>query len=84
MLSHRIPPIALSVASQPGVVTAGTQDRPSEDYHFKWLNERVQVHQRAFRIVQDVVVDASPQGRVATDMTALATKAGPRDLKPKS
>ena len=65
-------PIALSVASQPGVVLRVTHYPPSEDYHFKPLNEHVQVFQRPFRIVQDVVIDASPQGLTAlNDMTAL-------------
>jgi hypothetical protein len=44
-------PIALSVEAQPGLVTRGAQYPPSEDYHFKPLNEHVQVYQRPFRIV---------------------------------
>ena len=47
----------------------------SKDYHFRPLNEHVQVYQRPFRIVQDVAIDASPQGRTALkDMTALTIK----------
>ncbi len=56
-------PIALSVQPQPGLVTRGALYPPAEDYHFKPLNEHVQVYQRPFRIVQDVLVDASPQGQ---------------------
>jgi hypothetical protein len=32
-----------------GVVTRSAQYPPSEDYHFKPLNEHVQVYQRPFR-----------------------------------
>lgn len=68
-------PIALSVAAQPGVSVHPAQYPPSEDYHFKPLNEHVQVFQRPFRIVQDVVIDASPQGQTALkDVTALTIK----------
>lgn len=68
-------PIALSIAAQPGVVLRRAQYPPSEDYHFKPLNEHVQVFQRPFRIVQDVVIDASPQGQAALkDVTALTIK----------
>ena len=65
-------PIALSIAAQPGIVMRSAQYPAAEDYHFKPLNEHVQVFQRPFRIVQDVVIDASPQGQAALkDMTAL-------------
>jgi peroxiredoxin len=68
-------PIALSVAAQPGVILRSALYPPSEDYHFKPLNEHVQVFQRPFRIVQDVVIDASPQGQTALkDVTALTIK----------
>src|SRR5262249_50697011 len=52
--------IALSVQPQAGLLTRGGQYPPSEDYHFKPLNEHVQVYQRPFRIVQDVLIDPSP------------------------
>jgi hypothetical protein len=38
-------PIALSVQPQPGLLTRGALYPPSEDYHFKPLNEHVQVYQ---------------------------------------
>jgi hypothetical protein len=53
-------PIALSVQPQPGLLTRDALSPPSEDYHFKPLNEHVQVYQQPFRIVQDVLIDASP------------------------
>jgi hypothetical protein len=68
-------PIALLVEAQPGVVTRRAQYPPSEDYRFKPLNEHVRVYQRPFRIVQDVLIDASPQGQTALkDMATLTIK----------
>ncbi len=68
-------PITLSVDAQPGVVTRSAQYPPSEDYHFKPLNEHVQVFQRPFRIVQDVLIDASPGGQAALkDKTSVTIK----------
>jgi peroxiredoxin len=58
-------PIALSVQPQPSVITRAAQYPPSEIYHFKPLNEHVQVYQRPFRIVQDVVIDASAASQSA-------------------
>jgi hypothetical protein len=54
-------PIALSLPPQPGVLVRAAAYPPSEDYYFKPLNEHVQVYQRPFRIVQDIVIDSSPQ-----------------------
>ncbi len=68
-------PIALSVEAQPGIVTRSAQYPQSEDYHFKPLNEHVQVYQRPFRIVQDVLIDASPGGQAALkDKTSVTIK----------
>lgn len=68
-------PIALSVEAQPGLVTRGAQYPQSEDYFFKPLNEHVQVYQRPFRIVQDVLIDPSPQGLAALkDASSLTIK----------
>jgi peroxiredoxin len=68
-------PISLSVEAQPGLVTRGAQYPPSEDYHFKPLNEHVRVYQRPFRIVQDVLIDASPQAQTALkDATSMTIK----------
>lgn len=58
-------PIALSIEAQPGLVTRRAQYPPSEVYHFKPLDEHVQVYQRPFRVVQDFVIDASSQGQAA-------------------
>ncbi len=65
-------PITFSVRPQPGIVIRGTQYPASEDYHFKPLNEHVQVYQRPFRIVQDVLIDASPQAQTSLkDVTSI-------------
>jgi len=67
--------IALSVQPQPGLLTRDAQYPPSEDYYFKPLNEHVQVYQRPFRIVQDVLIDPSPQAQAALkDVSSLTIK----------
>jgi peroxiredoxin len=68
-------PIALSIEAQPGLVVRGAQYPPSEDYHFKPLNEHVQVYQQPFRMVQDVLIDPSPQSQAALkDVSSLTIK----------
>jgi hypothetical protein len=69
-------PIALAMDPQPGVIVRDAQYPPSEVYHFRPLDERVQVYQRPFRIVQDVTIDASPQGTAALAGKASLTLAG--------
>ena len=65
-------PIALTLQAAPGLLLRGAQYPRSETYHFKPLNEQVQVYQRPFRIVQDVTIDPSPQGANASkDATTL-------------
>ena len=67
--------IGLSVQAQPGLLVRAAQYPKSEDYYFKPLNEHVQVYQQPFRIVQDVVVDASPQAEAALkNLTVLTIK----------
>jgi peroxiredoxin len=58
-------PIALSVQPQPGLLIRAAHYPQSEDYYFKPLNEHVRVYQRSFRIVQDIVLDSSPQAEAA-------------------
>jgi peroxiredoxin len=68
-------PVALSIQPQPAVIIRDAQYPQPEIYHFKPLNERVQVFQRPFRIVQDLAIDASPQGQAAvTDASSLTIK----------
>jgi peroxiredoxin len=68
-------PIKLSLTPQAGVVTAGAQYPPTENYGFEPLGENIPVYRRPFRIVQDVVIDPSAQGQAALkDATTLTIK----------
>src|SRR5262245_33108354 len=58
-------PITLSIPPQAGLIGRDAQYPKAEIYHFKPLNERVPVFQRPFRIVQDIAVDAAPEGQAA-------------------
>lgn len=55
-------PIALALEAQPGLLVRAPQFPRAEDFYFKPLNEHVLVYQKPFRLVQDVAVDASPEG----------------------
>jgi hypothetical protein len=67
--------IGLAIDAMPWIA-AGTASYPqSEDYHFAPLNEHVQVYRRPFRIVQDVVVEASPDAQNALkDVTTITLR----------
>jgi DsbC/DsbD-like thiol-disulfide interchange protein len=69
-------PIALSIQPRAGLIVRDAQYPKPEIYHFKPLNERVQVFQRPFRIVQDLAIDASPQGQAALKDTSTVTISG--------
>jgi alkyl hydroperoxide reductase subunit AhpC len=56
-------PIRLSLAPQPFLKVLAAQYPSSEVYFFKPLNERVPVYQKPFRIVQDVVVEATGEAQ---------------------
>jgi len=58
-------PIALAVQPQPGLIIRDAHYPASETYHFKPLDEHVEVYQRPFRIVQDLVIDASQASQAA-------------------
>lgn len=58
-------PIALTVRGLPGLVVRAAQFPKPEDYFFAPLNEHVAVYQKPFRLVQDVMIDPSPQGMAA-------------------
>lgn len=58
-------PIVLTVNTKPGLVVRAAQYPKAEDYHFKPLDEHVQVYQKPFRIVQDVMIDPSAAGQAA-------------------
>lgn len=68
-------PIALALQPPPGVQVKAAQFPASAEYDFAPLKERVRVYQRPFRIVQDLAVDASPEGRaVLRDAKELVVK----------
>jgi len=68
-------PIALTMQPQAGLLVREIQYPKPELYDFKPLNERIQVYQRPFRVVQDLALDASPQGQAALkDVTSLTFK----------
>jgi hypothetical protein len=58
------------------VIVREAQYPQPEIYHFKPLNERVQVFQHPFRIVQDLAIDASPQGQAAVKDSSSLTITG--------
>lgn len=51
--------IALTIVPQAGLVARAAQFPKPTDYFFKPLNEHVNVFDRPFRIIQDVMIDAS-------------------------
>ena len=68
-------PIALVIEAQPWVGLKASRYPTPEDYHFKPLNEHVQVFQRPFRIVQDVALDASTEAQAALkDVSSMTLK----------
>lgn len=57
--------ITVSIRAQPNIRVLPMKYPASEIYFFKPLNERVPVYQKPFRLVQELVVDASPQAQAA-------------------
>ena len=58
-------PITVTIAPQPFVQMQPVQYPPSEIYFFKPLNERVPVYQKPFRLVQEVLLEGTPQAQTA-------------------
>ena len=56
-------PLTLSMHPQPGVVLRAAMYPQPEDYYYKPLDEHVPVYQRPFRVVEDVMIDASPDAQ---------------------
>jgi hypothetical protein len=69
-------PVALLIDARPPLLVRTAQFPKADDYFFKPLNEHVAVYQRAFRIVQDVTFDPSPQGEAALKDVSSVTIAG--------
>ena len=69
-------PVALMIEPHRWVSIKAGQYPPSEDYHFKPLNEHVPVYQRPFRIVQDLALEASPEAQSALQEVSSLTIEG--------
>ncbi|MBI4475008.1 MAG: redoxin domain-containing protein [Acidobacteria bacterium] len=57
--------ISLKLDTQPFVRTLPMKYPASEIYHFKPLNERVPVFQKPFTLVQEVILEGTPQAQAA-------------------
>jgi peroxiredoxin len=57
--------ISLQLDTQPFVRTVPMKYPASEIYHFKPLNERVPAFQKPFTLIQEVVVEGTPQAQAA-------------------
>ena len=57
--------IALNIATQPFVRLLPMRYPASQIYLFKPLNERVSVYQRPFTLVQDVILEGTPQAQAS-------------------
>ena len=57
--------VALNIEPQPFVRVLPAAYPPSEIYFFKPLNERVPVYQKPFTLLQEVVIEGTPQAQAA-------------------
>jgi peroxiredoxin len=57
--------IALTIAPQPNLRVQAAQYPASQIYFFKPLNERVPVFQKPFTLVQEVILEGTPQAQAA-------------------
>ena len=55
--------IVLNLAPQPGIRVLAVQFPASQTYFFKPLNEHVPVYQKPFTLVQEVILEGSPQAQ---------------------
>lgn len=58
-------PVTLAIAPDPLVRVLPIRFPPSEVYFFKPLNERVPVYQKPFTLLQELVLEATPQAEAA-------------------
>ncbi len=73
---HSYKVVALRLDAQPLLLTRPLQYPASEIYVFKPLNERVEVFQKPFRLVQDVAISASPEARKTLSASATLSITG--------
>jgi hypothetical protein len=74
-------PIALTIKPMDRLLVRGAQFPKSSDYFFKPLKEHVQVYDRPFRIVQDLMFDASRESEAALKGVTSATIAATLDYQ---
>jgi hypothetical protein len=60
---HDYQVVQLSIDPQPWLRLHETQYPPSEIYHFKPLDERVEVYSQPFRLMRDVTILATPEAQ---------------------
>ncbi len=58
---HDYQVVRLTIDPQPWLKTHDTEYPPSEIYHFKPLDERVEVYSKPFRLLRDVTLLATPE-----------------------
>lgn len=69
---HEYQVIAVTIDPQPWLKVAPTTYPPSEIYHFKELDEKVETYGKPFKLVQDVTILATPAAKKA--LTAAPAK----------
>src|SRR5205814_740251 len=74
-------PIAVTIGAQPFIQMTPLKYPPSEMYFFKPLNERVPVYQKPFRLVQDVLIEGTPEAQAALRGKDSLTIAGSVDYQ---
>jgi hypothetical protein len=73
---HNYRIVRLNVVPQSWLRAHETRYPPSEIYHFKPLNERVEVYSKPFRLIEDVTILATPEVQKALATMPTVTIAG--------
>jgi peroxiredoxin len=73
--------VGLTIDPQPHVRVTASPFPPSEIYHFVPLDERVPVYQKAFRLIGEVVVEATAEARKAMAGRTQVTLTGALDYQ---
>lgn len=68
--------VSLRIDPQPFVRAMPVQFPASETYFFEPLNERVPVYQKAFTLIQDLVLEASPEAELSLERLKTLTLTG--------
>jgi Disulphide bond corrector protein DsbC len=78
---HDYQVVKVTIAPQPWLRVHETRYPPSEIYHFKPLDERVEVYSKPFRLVQDVTILATPEVQKLMSTLSTITIAGSLDYQ---